>query len=72
MAEEERITGSEDRLSLSGRILDYVSDHPGARLSAIEKGVGATRVEVAEAIQELMHQGKLRKDEETKEYFPLL
>ena len=48
--------------------LAYVKEHPSVKLSAIERGVGASRIEVADAIQELTGQGKLRKDEETGEY----
>ena len=49
-------------------ILAYVGEHPNVKLSAIERGVGAARIEVAEVIQELTRQGNLRKDEETGEY----
>lgn len=57
---------------LKHRIMAYAIAHPGVKLSDIEKGVGASRTEVAEAIQELIHQGMLRKDEETREYYPIL
>jgi len=72
MASEERVKGSKGKTSLQNRVLAYVSEYPGAKLSAIEEGVGAPRIEVAEAIQGLIHQGKLRKDEEIREYYPIL
>lgn len=63
---------SKSRSSLQERILAFVTQQPGVKLSAIESRVEASRIEVAEAIQELTHQGKLRKDEETREYYPFL
>lgn len=72
MASEERVKGSKGKTLLQNRVLAYVSEHPGAKLSAIEEGVGTPRIEVAEAIQGLIHQGKLRKEEETREYYPIL
>jgi len=49
-------------------VLAYVGRHPSVKLSAIERGVGSSRIEVAEAIYELTRQGKLRKDEDIGEY----
>lgn len=72
MASKERSKGSECRSSLQDRVLAFVTQCPGVKLSAIESEVEASRIEVAEAIQELTRQGKLRKDEETREYYPFL
>lgn len=72
MASKERSKGSKSRSSLQDRVLAFVTQRPGVKLSAIESGVEASRIEVAEAIQELARQGKLRKDEETREYYPFL
>lgn len=69
MASEERIS---EESSLQNRVLAYVSEHPAVKLSAIERVVEASRIEVAEAIQGLIQQGKLRKEEETGEYYPFL
>ena len=54
--------------ALQNMVLAYVGEHPNVKLSAIEKGIGAARIEVAQVIQELTRQGNLRKDEETGEY----
>jgi DNA-binding IclR family transcriptional regulator len=70
MAGEKQIKGP--RNSLQDSILAYVTQCPGVKLSAIESGVGASRIEVAEAIHDLIRQGKLRKEEETREYYPFL
>ena len=70
MAGEKQIKGS--RSSLQDSILAYIKQRPGVKLSAIETGVEASRIEVAEAIHTLIRQGKLRKDEETREYYPFL
>jgi DNA-binding IclR family transcriptional regulator len=53
---------------LQNMILVYVREHPSVKLSAIERGVGASRLEVAAVIQELTQGGVLLKDEETGEY----
>jgi len=65
---DKRTGESESGSALQNMILAYVGEHPNVKLSAIERGVGAARIEVAEAIQELTQQGNLRKDEETGEY----
>jgi len=70
MTGEKQIKGS--RSSLQDSILAYVTQRPGVKLSAIESGVGTSRIEVAEAIHDLIRQGKLRKEEETREYYPFL
>jgi DNA-binding IclR family transcriptional regulator len=57
--------------TLAERILAYVREHPGARLPAIEQALGVSRIEVGRTIRGLMDQGKVRRDEETREYFPL-
>lgn len=68
MISDKRIRELKSRAALQNMILAYVREHPSVKLSAIERGVGASRIEVAKAIQELTQQGKLRKDEETGEY----
>lgn len=71
MAAKARGKAPKGSASLRKGIITYVRDHPGVKLSVIENGVGASRVEVAEAIQDLIHQGKLRKEEETGKYYPI-
>jgi len=72
MISDERIRELKSRAALQNMILAYVREHPSVKLSAIERGVGASRIEVAKAIQELTQQGNLRKDEETGEYYLFL
>ena len=68
MTSDKRTREPESGSALQNMILAYVGEHPNVKLSAIERGVGAARIEVAEGIQELTRQGNLRKDEETGEY----
>lgn len=58
-------------LSLSQRIMDFVSEHPGVKLVAIEEALGVSRIEVGRTIRKLIDQGKIRRDEDSREYFPL-
>ena len=58
-------------LSLSERISDFVTEHPGVKLIIIEEALGVSRIEVGRTIRELMDRGEIRRDEDTREYFPL-
>lgn len=71
MAAKARGKAPKGGVSLRKGIITYVREHPGVKLSVIENGVGASRIEVAEAIQDLIHQGRLRKEEETGKYYPI-
>jgi len=53
------------------RILGFVTEHPGVKLIVIEEALGVSRIEVGRTIRELMDQGKIRRDEDTREYFPV-
>lgn len=55
---------------LAERILTFVAAHPGTRLPAIEEELGVSRIEAGRTIRELMDQGKVRRNDETREYFP--
>lgn len=57
--------------SLSQRILDFVTEYPGVKLIVIEEALGVSRIEVGRTIRELMDQGKIRRDADTREYFLL-
>jgi len=57
--------------SLLQRILGFVTEHPGVKLIVIEEALGVSRIEVGRTIRELMDQGKIRRDEDTREYFPV-
>ena len=58
-------------LSLSQRIVDFVTERPGVKLIVIEEALGVSRIEVGRTIRELIDQGKIRRDEDSREYFPL-
>jgi len=62
------MTISED---LKKKVLDYVIRHPGTRLVPIEEALGVSRIEVGRTLRALMDQGKIRRDEETRQYFPI-
>jgi DNA-binding IclR family transcriptional regulator len=62
------MTISED---LKKKVLDYVIKHPGTRLVPIEEALGVSRIEVGRTLRALMDQGKIRRDEETRQYFPI-
>ncbi|MFQ5925480.1 MAG: hypothetical protein ACE5IE_05735 [Dehalococcoidia bacterium] len=56
---------------MAERILSYVAEHPGTKLPAIEEALGVSRIEVGRTIRQLMDQGKIRRNEETRQYFPI-
>jgi len=56
---------------LKKKVLDYVIRHPGTRLVPIEEALGVSRIEVGRTLRALMDQGKIRRDEETRQYFPI-
>lgn len=62
------MTTSED---LAKRVLAFVTEHPGVKLVAIEEALGVSRIEVGRTIRALMDEGKIRRDEETRQYFPV-
>ena len=55
--------------TLAERILSYVTEHPGTKLPAIEEALGVSRIEVGRTIRQLMDQGKIKRDEDTRQYF---
>ena len=56
---------------LTRRVLAFVVDHPGTKLVAIEEALGVSRIEVGRTLRALMDRGKIRRDEETRQYFPI-
>jgi len=56
---------------LGERIVAFVTEHPGTKLVAIEEALSISRIEVGRTIRQLMDQGKIRRDEETRQYFPM-
>jgi len=57
--------------ALAERVLSFVSEHPGSKLTAIEERLGISRIEAGRIIRDLMEQGKVRRDEVTREYYPI-
>ena len=57
--------------ALAERVLTFVTEHPGSKLTAIEEGLGISRIEAGRIIRDLMDQGKVRRDEVTREYYPI-
>jgi DNA-binding IclR family transcriptional regulator len=51
--------------------LAFVIEHPGAKLVDIEKVLGVSRIEAGRTIRALMDQGKVRRDEDTRQYFAI-
>ncbi len=56
---------------LRKRVLAFVIAHPGTKLVAVEEALGVSRIEVGRTLRALMDQGKIRRDEETRQYFPV-
>jgi DNA-binding IclR family transcriptional regulator len=48
----------------------YVARHPGTRLPKMERALGINRIESARTVRALLNQGRIRRDEETRQYFP--
>jgi hypothetical protein len=54
-----------------GGMLVYIAEHPGTRLPEMEKALGINRIEAAKGVRALLDQGTVRRDEETRQYFPV-
>lgn len=68
---EMQAQGRAGEQTLSQRILAYVTEHPGVKLTVIEEALSVSRIEVGRTIRQLMDQDKVRRDEVTRQYFPL-
>ena len=51
--------------------LAFVIEHPGAKLVDIEKALGVPRIQAGRTIRALMDEGKVRRNEETRQYFAI-
>ncbi len=51
--------------------LAFVIEHPGAKLVDIEKALGVPSIQAGRTIPALMDQGKIRRDEDTRQYFAI-
>lgn len=56
---------------LTKRVMAFVIRHPGTKLVAAEEALGVSRIEVGRTLRALMDQGKIRRNEETRQYFPV-
>jgi hypothetical protein len=64
------VRGQKHHADADGRVLAYVGRHPGTRLPQMEKALRIKRIESARTVHALLEQGKIRRDQETRQYFP--
>jgi len=62
--------GQESKPDVGSVALAYVAGHPGTRLPKMEKALGINRIEAARTVHALLNQGRIRRDEKTRQYFP--
>ena len=62
--------GQESNRDVGSLVAAYVARHPGTRLPEMEKALGINRIEAAKGVRALLDQGTVRRDEETRQYFP--
>jgi hypothetical protein len=55
---------------VGGPMLAYIAQHPGTRLSEIEGALRINRIKAARTVRALLDEGKIKRDEETRKYFP--
>jgi hypothetical protein len=55
----------------AGPMLTYIAEHPGTRLPQIEQALRINRLEAARTVHTLLDEGKIRRDKETRQYFPV-
>ena len=58
-----------EKLELAERIVAFLGEHPGAKLVTIEAELGVSRIEAGRTIRALMDEGKVRRDEDTRQYY---
>ncbi len=56
---------------LALQALASVVEHPGTKLVDIEKALGVPRITAGRTIRALMDEGKVRRDEDTRQYFAI-
>ena len=66
-----RARRQESKPDVGNLVLAYVSGHPGTRLPQMEKALGINRIKAAKGVRSLLDQGTVRRDEETRQYFPV-
>jgi hypothetical protein len=62
--------GQESKPDMGSLVLAYVAGHPGARLPKMERALGINRIDSARTVHALLKQGRIRRDEKTRQYFP--
>jgi len=65
-----RARGQESNPDVGNLVLAYVAGHPGTRLPEMEKALGINRIKAAKGVRALIDKRKIRRDEETRQYFP--
>ena len=60
----------ESNPDIGNLVLAYVAGHPGTRLPEMEKALGINRIKAAKGVRALIDKRKIRRDEETRQYFP--
>ncbi|OGO03937.1 MAG: hypothetical protein A2Y60_04075 [Chloroflexi bacterium RBG_13_54_9] len=58
-----------EKPELAKRTLIFLREHPGIKLVAIEKELGVSRIEAGRLVRALMDTGKVRRDEDTRQYY---
>jgi DNA-binding IclR family transcriptional regulator len=58
-----------DKPELAKRMLSFLREHPGVKLVAIEKEIGVSRIVAGRIVRALMDEGKVRRDEDTRQYY---
>ena len=66
-----RARRQESNPDVGNLVLAYVAGHPGTRLPEMEKALGINRIKAAKGVRALLDQGTVRRDEETRQYFPV-
>jgi len=61
----------ESNRDVGSLVAAYVARHPGTRLPEMERALGINRIEAAKGVRALLDQGTVRRDEETRQYFPV-
>jgi len=62
--------GRKSQADVGSLVQAYVVAHPGTRLPEMEKALGINRIEAAKGVRALLDQNRIRRDEETRQYFP--
>lgn len=70
VASKARARGHKSKADVGSLVQAYVVAHPGARLPEMEKALGISRIDSARTVHALIDKRRIRRDEETRQYFP--